>query len=103
MREREYLRVTPTSEELTPRGIPKTLESLHKLTPDSSGLWSKLNPFTSATPPCFEFLALSTGQDAPVEFYYGADDYLGTLEDDFGRSIRKRSTSSVSRWTSRRS
>ncbi|WP_282351555.1 ATP-binding protein [Haloferax volcanii] len=81
MPEREYLRVTPTSEELTARGIPQTLESLHKLTPDSSGLWSKLNPFTSATPPCFEFLALSTGQDAPVEFYYGADDYLGTLEE----------------------
>ncbi|REA00881.1 hypothetical protein DEQ92_18910 [Haloferax sp. Atlit-6N] len=81
MREREYLRVTPTSEEITPRGIPKTLESLHKLTPDSSGLRSKLNPFTSATPPRFEFLALSTGQDAPVEFYYGADDYLGTLEE----------------------
>ncbi|WP_049969040.1 type IV secretory system conjugative DNA transfer family protein [Haloferax prahovense] len=81
MPEREYLRVTPTSEELTARGIPQTLESLHKLIPDSSGLWSKLNPFTSATPPCFEFLALSTGQDAPVEFYYGADDYLGTLEE----------------------
>ncbi|MDS0243615.1 MULTISPECIES: ATP-binding protein [unclassified Haloferax] len=81
MREREYLRVTPTSEALTARGIPQTLESLHKLTPDSSGLRSKLNPFTSATPPRFEFLALSTGQDAPVEFYYGADDYLGTLEE----------------------
>ncbi|MBC9987933.1 ATP-binding protein [Haloferax sp. AS1] len=81
MPEHEYLRVTPTSEELTARGIPQTLESLHKLTPDSSGLRSKLNPFTSATPPRFEFLALSTGQDAPVEFYYGADDYLGTLEE----------------------
>ncbi|WP_188884296.1 ATP-binding protein, partial [Halarchaeum grantii] len=78
---REYLRVTPTSETLDPAGIPRLLESLHKLTNESGGLGSKLNPLSSSTPPRFEFLALSEGEDAPVEFYYGADDHLDTVEE----------------------
>ncbi|QLC35482.1 conjugal transfer protein (plasmid) [Halarchaeum sp. CBA1220] len=77
----EYLRVTPTSEELDPSGIPRLLESLHKLTREESGLGSRLNPLSSSTPPRFEFLALSDGDDAPVEFYYGADDALDTVEE----------------------
>nr|WP_152421669.1 primase-like DNA-binding domain-containing protein [Halogeometricum pallidum] len=78
---REYLRVTPTSEPLAPNGIPRVLESLHKLTTaESTGLAQKLNPFHSETPPRFEFLALSEGADDPVEFYYGADEHLDTLE-----------------------
>ena len=78
---REYLRVTPTSERLNPERLPQTLESLHKLTAmDSTGLADKLNPLHSKTPLRFEFLALSEGADAPVEFYYGADDHLDTLE-----------------------
>ncbi|GGL40687.1 hypothetical protein GCM10009037_25540 [Halarchaeum grantii] len=77
----EYLRVTPTSEELDPSGIPRLLESLHKLTREESGLGSTLNPLSSSTPPRFEFLALSDGDDAPVEFYYGADDGLETVEE----------------------
>jgi len=78
---REYLRVTPTSETLDPAGIPRLLESLHKLTTESEGLGSKLNPLSSSPPPRFEFLALSEGEDEPVEFYYGADDYLDTVEE----------------------
>jgi DNA helicase HerA-like ATPase len=78
---REYLRVTPTSERLDPEGVPQVLESLHKLTSTAStGLVDKLNPLQSDTPPRFEFLALSDGADEPVEFYYGADDHLDTLE-----------------------
>ena len=78
---REYLRVTPTSERLNPERLPQALESLHKLTAtDSTGLADKLNPFHSDTPLRFEFLALSEGADDPVEFYYGADDHLDTLE-----------------------
>ena len=78
---REYLRVTPTSERLNPGGIPRVLASLHKLTSiESPSLTQRLNPFHSATPPRFEFLALSDGPDEPVEFYYGADDHLDTLE-----------------------
>jgi len=78
---REYLRVTPTSEELTPERVPQALESLHKLTAtDSTGLVDTLNPLHSETPPRFEFLALSDGVDEPVEFYYGADEHLDTLE-----------------------
>ncbi|WP_128478895.1 ATP-binding protein [Halorussus pelagicus] len=77
----EYLRVTPTSEELAPEGIPRVLESLHKLTTaGSTGLAQKLNPLHSETPPRFEFLALSGGADNPVEFFYGADEHLDTLE-----------------------
>ncbi|WP_188884535.1 ATP-binding protein, partial [Halarchaeum grantii] len=78
---REYLRVTPTSETLDPTGIPRLLESLHKLTTEDSGFGSKLNPLSSSIPPRFEFLALSEGEDAPVEFYYGADDHLDTVEE----------------------
>jgi len=77
----EYLRVTPTSERLNPESIPRVLDSLHKLTtPGSSGLGAKLNPFHRETPPRFEFLAVSDGPDEPVEFYYGADAHLDTLE-----------------------
>jgi len=78
---REYLRVTPTSEGLDPEGIPRVLESLHKLTTaESTGFAQKLNPLHSKTPPKFEFLALSEGADDPVEFFYGADEHLDTLE-----------------------
>ncbi len=78
---RKYLRVTPTSEQFDPERLPQALESLHKLTAtDSTGLADKLNPLHSETPPRFEFLALSEGADEPVEFYYGADDHLDTLE-----------------------
>ncbi|MFC5368631.1 ATP-binding protein [Salinirubrum litoreum] len=78
---REYLRVTPTSEELEPEGIPRVLESLHKLTTaESTGLAQKLNPLHSKTPPRFEFLALSEGADDPVEFFYGVDEHRDTLE-----------------------
>jgi len=78
---REYLRVTPTSEELEPEGIPRVLESLHKLTTaESTGLAQKLNPLHRKTPPRFEFLALSEGADDPVEFFYGVDEHRDTLE-----------------------
>ncbi|WP_435065370.1 ATP-binding protein [Halobaculum sp. EA56] len=77
----EYLRVTPTSERLNPESISRVLDSLHKLTtPGSSGLGAKLNPLHSETPPRFEFLAISDGPDDPVEFFYGADAHLDTLE-----------------------
>ncbi|TQQ79125.1 ATP-binding protein [Halonotius terrestris] len=78
---REYLRVTPTSEDLSPEGIPRVFESLHKLTTaGSTGLTQKLNPLHAEIPLRFEFLALSDGQDEPVEFYYGVEDHLDTLE-----------------------
>jgi hypothetical protein len=78
---REYLRVTPTSEELEPEGIPRVLESLHKLTTaETTGLAQKLNPLHSKTPPRFEFLALSDGADDPVKFFYGVDEHRDTLE-----------------------
>jgi len=77
----DYLRVTPTSEQLDPESIPRVLDSLHKLTtPGSPGLGAKLNPLHSDTPPRFEFLAISNGPDEPVEFFYGADSHLDTVE-----------------------
>ena len=77
----DYLRVIPTSEQLDAESIPRVLDSLHKLTmPGSSGLGAKLNPLHSDTPPRFEFLAISDGPDEPVEFFYGADAHLDTLE-----------------------
>ncbi len=79
----EYIRVTPTSEELHTAEIPSALESLHKLTtPNVRGLSDRLNPFADTAPPTFEFLAVSEGEDEPVEFYYGVDHpaQLETLE-----------------------
>ncbi|WP_225336278.1 ATP-binding protein [Halomicrobium urmianum] len=77
----EYLRVTPTSEQIEPASLPRILDSLHKLTmPGSSGLGAKLNPLHSDTPPRFEFLVLGEGADEPVEFFYGADAHLNTIE-----------------------
>ena len=78
---REYLRVTPTSEEVAASDIPTVLTSLHKLTSEESGgLLNALNPLHSSHPPRFEFLALSEGKDEPVEFYYGVDEHFDTLE-----------------------
>jgi len=77
----EYIRVTPTSEKLTANEIPTILASLHKLTTEeSNGLRGLLNPFHSTRAPRFEFLAVSEGHNEPVEFYYGADEHLDTLE-----------------------
>jgi DNA helicase HerA-like ATPase len=78
---REYLRVTPTAEALPSNDVATTLASLHKLTTTGSpGLFEKLNPFHSTLPPRFEFLVISEGYNQPVEFYYGADERLETLE-----------------------
>ena len=79
----EYIRVTPTSEQLHTADIPAALESLHKLTnPAANQLLSRLNPLTDTSPPTFEFIAISEGKDEPVEFYYGVDQeaHLETLE-----------------------
>ncbi|WP_254280751.1 helicase HerA domain-containing protein [Haloarcula marina] len=78
---REYIRVTLTSEELQTEAAAPVLASLHKLTTgETPSLLQKLNPLKSTAPLRFEFLILSEGKDAPVEFYYGADDHLDTLE-----------------------
>jgi len=78
---REYLRVTPTSEEVAASDIPTVLTSLHKLASEGSGgLLNALNPLHSNHPPRFEFLALSEGKNEPVEFYYGVDEHFDTLE-----------------------
>ena len=75
---REYLRVSHTTAKLDPEAVTNALGSLHKLTSiDSKG---RLNPLGSPDSVTFEFVALSEGRDEPVEFYYGADDRLGVLE-----------------------
>ncbi|MFC7130575.1 conjugal transfer protein [Haloferax chudinovii] len=82
---REYIRVTPTSETLQTNRIPPALESLHKLTAEQPSLTQRLNPLHSSPLPTFEFLVLSEGTDEPVEFYYGADIHLDTLEERLTR------------------
>ena len=79
----ECLKVTPTSGTLHRIDIPAALESLHKLSnPAAESLWNRVNPGVDTSPPTFEFLAVSAGPDAPVEFYYGAnqEEHLNTLE-----------------------
>jgi len=82
---REYLQVTPTSEEYAASSVPETIASLHKLqTAESQSLGERLNPLYSTPPPTFEFLALSQGDGEPVEFYYGmTGGQVDTLEKRF--------------------
>ncbi|GAA0682752.1 primase-like DNA-binding domain-containing protein [Natronoarchaeum mannanilyticum] len=83
---REYLRVTPTSEEYAASSVPETIASLHKLqTAESQSLGERLNPLYSTPPPTFEFLALSQGDGEPVEFYYGV---TGGQLDTFEKRLR---------------
>lgn len=71
---REYLQVTPTSAQLDANVISTALVSLHKLPAnESEGIIRRFTPFSSEQPVTFEFVAISEGSDAPVEFYYGAD------------------------------
>ncbi len=83
MSNNEYLKVTPTSGPLRRSDIPAALESLHKLSnPAAESFWSRVSPRVDTAPPTFEFLAVSAGPDAPVEFYYGVnqEEHLNTLE-----------------------
>ena len=76
---REYLRVRPTSEQLQPGRISDAIASLHKLTAASDEADRTLS-LRHPEPPTFEFLAISEGEGEPVEFYYGVDGHLETLE-----------------------
>lgn len=78
----EDIRVTPTSEQFNSGDIPRIFESLHKLTKSTSAtLTQRLNPLYTDTPLRFEFLVVSGGSDESVEFLYGANEHLDTLED----------------------
>ncbi|AQL44718.1 hypothetical protein BV210_18360 (plasmid) [Halorientalis sp. IM1011] len=66
---RRYVRVEPARERVEPADLVSRLAGLRKLRND----WrTKYDPRKS--PPTFEFLALSRGEDAPVRFYLGVDD-----------------------------
>ncbi|WP_277555894.1 conjugal transfer protein [Halobaculum limi] len=81
---RTYIQIIPTAGSNTSKRIPETIGSLHQITSnESQSLASRLNPLKSQSPLTFEFLAVSEGVDAPVEFYYGVDDedHLDTLEE----------------------
>ncbi|WP_317987406.1 conjugal transfer protein [Haloprofundus halobius] len=77
--------MTPTSETVHTSTIPTAIESLHKLTAEQSSFTQQLNPLHSNPPPTFEFLVVSEGAEEPVEFYYGADKHLETLEERLTR------------------
>lgn len=75
--EQEYIQVKPSRESLSPDDIVSHFSSLHKLTEGAeSSLGDKINPLkdSSEDVPQFEFIALTEGKDAPVEFYYGVDE-----------------------------
>lgn len=86
---REYVRITPSSESYSPRNVPDLLATLHKLWSDDSGspvkdFFGAFVPFHSTDPPqpTFELVIYSQGKDEPVEFYYGCDAaLLDTLEE----------------------
>lgn len=83
--DREYIRVTPSREQINPDDIVSHISSLHKLTvlQRSYSMKERLTPFNSSSSnvPMFEFLALSQGKDSPVEFLYGTvPEHIDTLE-----------------------
>lgn len=76
----EYVRVVPSTETYEPESVPELLRGFHHLnTPhDDEGLLDRV--LSGDDSPTFEFIVLSSGSSAPVEFYYGVDDpHLGTL------------------------
>ena len=66
---RRYIRIEPARERVDSADIVSRLAGLRKL---QTGWTVKYNPRKS--PPTFEFLALTQGDDAPVRFYLGVDD-----------------------------
>ena len=76
---RQYIRIEPSRERVDPADIVSRLAGLRKL---RTGWKIKYDPRKS--PPTFEFLALTQGDDAPVRFYLGVDDeeLLPTVESE---------------------
>lgn len=66
---RRYIRIEPARERVDSADIVSRLAGLRKL---RTGWTVKYDPRKS--PPTFEFLALTQGDDAPVRFYLGVDD-----------------------------
>ena len=66
---RRYIRIEPARERVDSADIVSRLAGLRKL---RTGWKVKYDPRKS--PPTFEFLALTQGNDAPVRFYLGVDD-----------------------------
>ncbi|WP_408960190.1 ATP-binding protein [Natrinema sp. 74] len=66
---RRYIRIEPARERVDSADIVSRLAGLRKL---RTGWKVKYDPRKS--PPTFEFLALTRGEDAPVRFYLGVDD-----------------------------
>ena len=66
---RRYIRIEPAHERLDPSTLISRLAGLRNI---KTGWTVKYDPRKS--PPTFEFLALTRGDDAPVKFYFGVDD-----------------------------
>ncbi|MFC7215985.1 ATP-binding protein [Saliphagus sp. GCM10025334] len=77
--QRRYIRIEPSRERVDPSDIVSRLAGLRKL---RTGWKIKYDPRKS--PPAFEFLVLTQGNDAPVRFYLGVEDeeLLPTLESE---------------------
>ncbi|MCH7660720.1 MAG: PH domain-containing protein, partial [Euryarchaeota archaeon] len=80
-RTHEYIRVIPSTGERPAGEIVSQLRSLHTLDREDHSWWTRLNPVSGPDPLTFEFLIYSDGTDAPIEFYYTADQHLSTLHD----------------------
>ncbi|WP_254533439.1 ATP-binding protein [Natrinema gelatinilyticum] len=76
---RRYIRIEPARERVDSADIVSRIAGLRKL---RTGWRVKYDPRKS--PPIFEFLVLTRGDDAPVRFYLGVDDegLLPTIESE---------------------
>ncbi|WP_254538698.1 PH domain-containing protein [Halomarina litorea] len=79
--QREYLRVTPAHDDLQADDVLQHIGGLRNVEaePVQQGL-TRFLPIESSSPPTFEFLIVTEGADAPVEFYYSATERLSVLE-----------------------
>jgi hypothetical protein len=80
---RDYIRVAPTSDDLT-GDVPTTIATLHSLWADQpDSFFDRLLPSRSGRERInYTFYIVSTGEDEPVEMYYHVDDddHLETLK-----------------------
>ncbi len=78
---REYLKLTPSRMSYPTESVSDLLASLHALEPVGTehGILERLR--NRQTPATFTFTVLTSGEDAPVEFYLGSDANLAALAD----------------------
>ncbi|SEO17293.1 DNA helicase HerA, contains HAS-barrel and ATPase domains [Halorientalis persicus] len=79
-RTKEFIRVTPSTEEFDEGNAITHLRALLDMK-SGSGSWHLPKLSSDSDDPTIEFLALTEGEGRPIEIYYGADAGIAALKD----------------------